>query len=104
MRRGVLMTAAAVAVLCIVGGTCQSTSRTADEDVIQTTGTVQYVQLEGGFYGIVAEDGTKYDPTNLPDEFEEDGLRVRFRAELKEDVLGFHMWGKIVELLEIQRL
>ena len=81
---------------------------TEDDDgpadgVIETTGTVQYVEVEGGFYGIVAEDGTRYDPSGLPDEFQEDGLRVRFRAEIRENVLTTRMWGQVIRLLEIER-
>ena len=32
---------------------------------IKTTGTIRHQGLEGGFWGIVGDDGTKYDPTNL---------------------------------------
>ena len=32
----------------------------------------------GGFYGIVADDGERYLPADLPQEFRADGLRVRF--------------------------
>lgn len=67
-------------------------------------GTVTYVELEGGFYGIVTEDGRKLDPTNLSEGFREDGLKVRFKAEKKESVAGIHMWGTIVEIVEIEKV
>ena len=75
---------------------------TVADDVIQGTGTIQYVDLEGGFYGIVAEDGTKYDPTPLPDSLQEDGLPVRFQVKEK-DVLTTRMWGTPVEVIHIER-
>lgn len=83
---------------------CTSGNNTTDENVIVTTGTVQYVDLEGGFYGLVADDGTRYDPSGLPEEFEEDGLRVEFRVEPREGVLTTRMWGQVVDLKEIERL
>ncbi len=68
------------------------------------TGTVRYVGLEGGFYELVADDGEKYDPLNLPTEYKKDGLRVKFQIKEKKDVVGFHMRGKIVEVVTIERL
>ena len=76
---------------------------TVADDVIQGTGTIRYVDLEGGFYGIVAEDGTKYDPTPLPDSLQDDGLSVRFQLKEK-DVLTTRMWGTPVEVLHIERI
>lgn len=83
---------------------CASSNRTADGDVIEESGTVQFVELEGGFYGIVADDGQRYDPTNLDETFEEDGLRVRFRAREREDLMSVRMWGTIIEIMSIERL
>lgn len=83
---------------------CATGNDTTEENVIETTGTVQYVDLEGGFYGLVADDGTRYDPSGLPDEFQEDGLRVEFQAEPREGVVTTRMWGQIVRLIEIERL
>ncbi|MCS7242333.1 MAG: hypothetical protein NZ706_06645, partial [Candidatus Caldatribacterium sp.] len=48
---------------------------------IQVTGTVVYVPLEGGFFGILGDNGVQYEPVNLPEEFRVDGLRVVFVAE-----------------------
>lgn len=78
---------------------------TASDSVISGTGTVQYVELEGGFYGIVGDDGdVKYDPESLPSAFQEDGLRVRFRLVKRDDVMSMRMWGTPVEVREIERL
>lgn len=74
-----------------------------DEEVIEGSGTVRFVDLEGGFYGIVDEDGTQYDPINLEDEFKEDGLRVQYQLRVREDMVGVHMWGTYVEVLAIDR-
>ena len=60
--------------------------------------------MEGGFYGIRADSGARYRPVNLPGEFAEDGLRVRFCAEPLEGVMSFHMWGIPVQIVEMEPL
>ena len=75
-----------------------------DEDVISETGTIRYVDLEGGFYGIVSDDGTYYDPINLEAEFKIDGLRIYYKGKINEDVFNTHMWGTPIEITEIESL
>jgi len=70
---------------------------------IHETGTVTYLSFEGGFYGIVGDDGKHYDPINMPQEFRVDGLRVRFTANFT-DYMSYHMWGYVVRLVSIERL
>ena len=70
----------------------------------ETTGTITYLGIEGGFYGIVTDDGQHYDPIDLPDEFKQDGLRIRFTAQERRDQASFHMWGVIVEIKYIEKL
>ena len=64
-------------------------------------GTVQYIDLEGGFYGIVADDGTQYLPLNLPAEFSEDGLAIEFTGYLREDIATIQQWGTPLEITHI---
>lgn len=75
-----------------------------DEEFVAANGTVTWVSLEGGFFGIVGDDGSRYDPLDLPDGFREDGLRVRFKVLVRDDIGSVHMWGQTVEVLEISRL
>jgi inhibitor of cysteine peptidase len=69
-----------------------------------TKGTVKFLSFEGGFYGIVTDAKKNLDPLNLPKEFQVDGKRVMFRYIEKKDMASFHMWGIIVEILEIKEL
>ncbi len=73
------------------------------QGIIELTGTVKYVPLEGGFYGVVTDKGEKYYPLNLPDEFREDGLRINFKAKVRKDVVTIQMWVP-VEILKIEKL
>ncbi len=71
---------------------------------VQGKGTMKYLSMEGGFYGIDADSGAHYRPVNLPKEFARDGLRVRFCAEPLEGVMSFHMWGTPVEIVNMEPL
>ena len=72
------------------------------EETKMETGVVKFINLEGGFFGIVGDSGQKYDPLNLPDKFKKDDIKVRFEAKEKKGAVSFHMWGKIVELTKIE--
>jgi hypothetical protein len=74
-----------------------------EENIVRGTGTVVWLSCEGGFWGIVGDDGKHYDPINLGSEFQSENLRVHFEAKILP--LGsVHMWGEIVEILNIQKL
>jgi hypothetical protein len=100
MRPAVL----AIIVFAICLSACRGSRSDSGDSSLEATGIVEYVELEGGFFGIVTEDGRRWDPTNLADEFKVDGLRVRVRVRPAADRLGTHMWGIIVDIEEIDRL
>ena len=72
-------------------------------DLVRGTGTVRYLSIEGGFYGIVGDDGRHFDPTNLPDSLRADSVHVRYLARVRRDLASYHMWGEIVDLISIDR-
>jgi hypothetical protein len=73
-------------------------------DILSGTGTINHIDLEGGFYGLIADDGQKYLPKDLPREFRVDGLRVRFQIKILTGVATIYMWGTPVEVLSIEKL
>ncbi len=70
---------------------------------IHITGVVRRSELEGGFYAIHGDDGVTYDPTNLPREFQKDGLPVEVEARRRDDMVGIHQVGPIVQLERIRQ-
>lgn len=66
-------------------------------------GTVTFIDLEGGFYGISGDDGENYLPFNLAPEYEVDGLRIAFEYEPVKDVTTIQMWGTPVNLTFIEK-
>ena len=72
-----------------------------EKEIISAKGTIKYIPLEGGFYGIETDKGEKYLPVNLPQEFKKDGLKVWFKAKQKKTIT-IYQWGKPVEILKIK--
>lgn len=70
---------------------------------ISATGTIEFIELEGGFFGIVTADGDHYLPLNLPEEFRVDGLGVTFTARTAPDLNTIYMWGIPVSIVTISK-
>jgi hypothetical protein len=91
--------------LVLIGAFALSVRSTIDDGYseVHEKGTVVHLYFEGGFYGIVGDDGDHYDPINMPQEFKVDCLRVRFTANIA-GYASAHAWGYIVRLASIERL
>jgi hypothetical protein len=59
------------------------------------------VDADGGFFGIVSDEGTHYVPGKLDPLFQVEGLRVSYRVLVRHDRVDPHNWGTPVDLLEI---
>ena len=68
------------------------------------TGIIKYVEIEGGFYGIISDDGNKYDPVNLAPEYRKDGLRIKAGVSVQKNMISIHMWGTLIRINQIQVL
>jgi inhibitor of cysteine peptidase len=67
-------------------------------------GTITFVDIEGGFYGIRGDDSSDYYPLDLDDQYKVDGLRVAFEYEPVKDIATIHMWGTPVNLMFIETI
>lgn len=76
--------------------------KSSDIDVFLIRGTVVQKNIEGGFFAIDGDDGEKYDPINLPASFRKNGLRVKIVARENKDVMTIHMYGTIIEIIDIE--
>ncbi len=98
---------ALLGIFLLAAPACKTSSAPEAGGSVQTTmpfkGTIVYLDLEGGFYGIESEDGERYFPINLAVTFREDGLRVAFDMRLRTDVMTTVMWGTPVEIIEMAR-
>lgn len=77
--------------------------------MIAATGNLHYVDLEGGFYGISVDKGSKYGtvdffPINLDEQFKINNITVRFAGVPQRDVMTTVMWGIPVQITEMERV
>lgn len=72
-------------------------------DVTRVSGTVAHLDLEGGVFVIRAEDGTSYDPTNLPEGYRVDGTPVEADVLVRDDVASIRMVGPVVNIVRLRR-
>lgn len=70
---------------------------------IAETGTVVYNDFEGGFYGILTGRLSLL-PINIPEEFREDGLKVKYYGRMFPHMLTFYQWGIPIYLLKIEKI
>lgn len=97
------MILAGLGIFIIGAPACRSTVEPDMFRLYPYLGTVVFVDIEGGFYGILGEQERRFDPINLPAEFRHDGLRVRFDYKPRPDLVSFRMWGEIIEIVRIAR-
>ena len=64
-------------------------------------GRVQFLNLEGGFYGIITDSGRKILPMNMAKEFAQNGAIVRIKGKVK-NVLTIQQWGTPFTITEIE--
>ncbi len=64
-------------------------------------GRVQFLNLEGGFYGIITDSGKKILPMNMTKEFAQNGAIVRIKGKVK-DIMTIQQWGTPFTITEIE--
>lgn len=67
-------------------------------------GTILHQHMEGGFYGFIAENGDKYMPTGLSEEFRKNGLIVELKGELMPETITTQQFGQVINVLKIKVL
>lgn len=71
---------------------------------IELSGTVKYLNLEMGFWGIVDQKGGQWQPVNFPEQLKLEGAAVKLVVREKEEQASFQMWGRPVEILSFHTL
>jgi putative hemolysin len=102
-KRLVMLAMAAVAVVAVLASGCIAASG-QDEGRISGNGTITYIDLEGGFYGIVGDDGEQYLPLDLDRQYQVDGMRVAFTAETEKDTVTIQQWGTPIRVLSLEEI
>lgn len=61
-------------------------------------GEVRYLDFEGGFYGVFAQNGDKLLAVNLPREYMQDGAVIEFQGKEIKDMMTTKQWGTVFEI------
>jgi len=71
--------------------------------IIIFKGTIKKIDLEGGFWGILGDDGLKYYPVNLDQyaNFLEDGKRVVVDSLILSNMVSITQWGTTVSVRDL---
>jgi hypothetical protein len=64
--------------------------------------TVKHINLEGGFYGLVSENGSKLLPMKLPAKYRVDGTILRVKGEPIDNIATIQQWGTPFKLIDIE--
>lgn len=87
-------------------GSCSENATQTDsiksKDAISFKGKVVFNSFEGGFWGVVTDSGDRLDGT-VPEKLRVKDLRVKGKYAVKKGKVSFHMWGKLVEFVEIKK-
>jgi hypothetical protein len=57
-------------------------------------GTIKYMAVEGGMYGIITHKGERLLPMNLAKEYRQDGAVIKFSGHYVKDIVTIQQWGK----------
>ncbi len=98
LRIALLVTALGLASCYDIGPQKASDQQTAQTTTLSVGGTVVFREKNGGFFGILADNGGQSEPVNLDPAFHTEGLRVRITGRLDTSHLGKHQWGNPIDL------
>ncbi len=101
-KNRLLIVYVAVSVVALIGGILPFAL--PRQDTIAATGNVTFVDQEGGFYALIGDNGSRYDPTNLNNAYFQNGLRVKFEGTIRSDLVSTHQWGPLIQITKIEKL
>lgn len=65
-------------------------------------GTIRYMNMEGGFYGIVTDKGEKLLPIGLEKKYFVEGTVISFSGKYVEGMMTIQQWGKPFKVDKVQ--
>ena len=65
---------------------------------VKIEGESVYIDLEGGFYGIIDRAGNQYFAINMPEQYKYQGAKVKATIEKLPDVFSITMWGEVIRI------
>ncbi len=72
------------------------------QEKVWRTATVKYFDLEGGFFGLITEDGQRFLPTNLKRDFRQQDAVVKFQGVIKPTTKTIQQWGTPIRIIKME--
>jgi len=77
--------------------------KSTKEEVLQwRQATVTFLNLEGGFYGLIGQSGVKLLPMNLEKKYRQHGAVIKFKGVMKKGMMTIQQWGTPFHITEIE--
>lgn len=73
-----------------------------DMKQLSFTATVTYMNLEGGFFGLVSKEGKHWLPMNLKKEFQQHGAIIKVTGSTLDDIMTIQQWGTPFSITHIE--
>ena len=67
------------------------------------TATIVYQEIEGGFWGLIDQDGNHWLPINMPEQLKYAGKKIKLVIR-EVDMMTTSMWGKPVKVVSFSTL
>lgn len=64
--------------------------------------TIRYMNIEGGFFGVISKDGKRWLPLNLKKEFQQDGAIIKVTGSAVNDMMTIQQWGTPFSITHIE--
>lgn len=109
-----IQTIRALALLIILMPAIACSSNISDKNMLKEnvdaqqldwiTGRVVFNDFEGGFYGIITENGEKLLPMNMDKSLMRENNKVALKGKYEKDLMTTRQWGKPFIIIEIKLL
>ena len=71
---------------------------------LQVQGTIEHKMLGMGAWALVGQDGQTYELHKAPKELHKDGLKVKVKGQIRDDVMTIAMIGPVLEVQSFEVL
>ena len=82
--------------------TSEEAKMTAKESNTWHEVTVNFLDFEGGFYGLVSSDGNKLLPMNLAKEYKLQGTVLKVQGHIIKDMITTQQWGQVFKITDVK--
>ena len=69
---------------------------------VSFTANVKYMNLEGGFFGLISKENKHWLPMNLKQDFQQDGAIIKVTGHVIKNVITIQQWGTPFTITRIE--